>query len=118
HYLLSVDVGAVVGGEEQRRAGDLLRLSTARQRVQLTDAVLGAALAGALIDHARHAGLDQARPDRVHPYAGAVELIGAGLHQVDDARLRGRVGDAAGPGADAGHRGGADDRALALRAHH
>src|SRR6185437_1107659 len=36
----------------------------------------------------------------------------------DDAGLRGRVGDAAGAGADARHRGGADDRALAVRPHH
>src|SRR6516164_10178662 len=38
HDRLAVDVGAVVGREEQRRRGDLFGLAAALQRVELADA--------------------------------------------------------------------------------
>src|SRR3974390_266007 len=69
HDRLAVDVGAVVRGEEQRRAGDLLRLAAPLQRVEVADPVLRAPLAGPHIEATGHAGLDQAWTDRIDPHA-------------------------------------------------
>src|SRR4051794_16863399 len=62
---VAVDVGAVVGGEEEGGAGDLVGLAAALQRVQMADLVLLAGRAGAFVERPGHAGLDQARADRV-----------------------------------------------------
>src|SRR5438445_2441151 len=62
---LTVDVAGIVGGEEQRRARDLDRLTAAPQRIELADTLLLALLAGDVVHRLGHAGLDQARTDGV-----------------------------------------------------
>ena len=83
---LAVDVGGVVGGQEQAGVGDLVGHAVAGQRVELADLVLVAAGPRAVEDRLGHAGLDQAGRDGVDPHARAVELVGRGLGEADDAR--------------------------------
>src|SRR5712691_46837 len=114
---LAVDIGRLVACEEQAHRRDLVRLAGALQGIELTDLVLRAALLGAVEHRLGHAGLDQARTDRVDADAGAGERIGRGLHQRDDAGLARRIRMAAGARLQARDGGGADDRAGLLLDH-
>ena len=97
--------------------GDLRGHAIAGQGVELADLGLVAPGPGAVEDGLGHAGFDQARADGVHAHARPVEVVGRRLGQVDHPGLGGRIGHAAGARADAGHRGGHDDGALAPRNH-
>src|SRR6516162_2882394 len=108
---LAVDIRRLVACEEQAHRGDLVRLAGALQGIELADLVRGAALGRTVEDRLGHAGLDQARTDRVDAHAGAGERIGRGLHQADDTRLARGVGVAARARFQPRDRCGADDRA-------
>ena len=114
---LPVDIARLVGGEEQRRIGDLDRRAAALQRVQMADLVLLPLGPGPLEDELGHAGLDQAGADGVDPDIGAGQLGRGDLDQVDHARLGRRIGRPARAGAQAGDRGGGDDRPAAALLH-
>src|SRR5690348_17321560 len=84
---LTIHVGGIVAGEKQGHGRDFARLAVATQRVELADLALGATRPCGIEDRLCHARLDEARTDGIDAYAGAVELIGRGLHQADDAGL-------------------------------
>src|SRR5918992_393448 len=59
-------------------------------------------------------GVDDARADRVHPYADHGQVAGGGHGHADDAALGRGVGELAGLALERGHRGGVDDDAANL----
>src|SRR5262249_13452659 len=114
---LAVHVGTFIARQERGDGSNLLRMTVARERIELTDLLVRAALAGAVEDHLRHAGLDQPGTDGVDPHARAVERVRRGLNQADHARLAGAVGIAAGVAAQPADRPGTAHRPPPLLSH-
>lgn len=106
---LAVDVAGLVAGQEQGDARDLVGAAGALGGVQLADLALCAAGARGGERRRRHAGLDEPRAQRVDAHARARELERRRLRQRDHGRLGRRVRRGAGVGAQARHRGCADD---------
>jgi hypothetical protein len=107
----AVDEARVVAGEEGHHGRDLRRVGAAAQRNALAE--LGHELAVAL--HVRgHRREGEARAHGVHPHAVAAVVERQRLGEVHDRALRGVVETHAPVAAEARHRPGVDDAALAL----
>src|SRR3954468_24682454 len=88
---MAVHIGALVRGEEQSGLGDLGRLAAALQWVEVADQLFLPGRARHIVDRLRHAGLDQARADRIDADIGAGKLGRRHLDQADHPGLAGRI---------------------------
>lgn len=88
---LPIHITTLIAPQEQRRARHLISNSAPLQRIQLPNLPLRAARPRLLKHRRRHARLDQARADRVHPDAGGRELVRRRLRDGDHGRLAGGV---------------------------
>src|SRR5476649_2003582 len=98
--VLAVYVGRLVARQEKRHVRDLLRHAIALEWIELADLVRCAALLGIVEDWLGHAGLDDARTNRVHPYPSAAQIVGRCRGQIDHASFARAVRSAAGTRAD------------------
>src|SRR5690606_32933967 len=92
---LSVDIARLVACEEESDIGELLGLAGTLQRIELPDLVCDALFLRIFEGRLGHTGLGQAWTDRVDADIGARHLLRRSLGEVDDARLRRRIGGGA-----------------------
>lgn len=106
---LPINIARLVAPQEQRHARHLVRHGAPPQRIQLPHFPLRAARPRQREQRRRHARLDQARHDGVHPDARARQLEGGRLRQAPDRGLGGGVVGRAGVAAEPGDGARGDD---------